>query len=408
MSIDLAAVGCHDFDFGVDLLKQRMGESGFPWISSNIFSNPGDCIKNETKIFEIDGIKIGIFALTTPMAEVLSEMDGSLYFASTLHMAKQKCAELKKADVDVIIAMTHQPIEEDRKLLRESLGIDLLLGSFDRESITWFENKTLIHERGSKDSHLTRIDLVIEKKMNQFHQKQVRIYPSFRYLEHKNKTRNAHILKKMENYYAKCKENFDEPIGILEKAMDSRFERMRSRESTVGNLIADAAFSCFSADGAILPARLIQGDRYYPPGMVLTKQHIYKELPFGGRLVLVELSGKELIESLEAALYFVEKKGEAFPQVAGLSFTFDAQRPPGSRLGEVKIGQESLRADKIYKIVTEKGLSEGRKGLSIVKKTKILPGSELNTSLPEAVIRYIQKKKKIEPAFQARIIAIDP
>ncbi len=203
MSVDITSVGPHDLDFGKDLLQQRIKESHFSWIASNLLSIDGTAlVENETKIYEIQGIKIGFFSLAKPLAKIGVKAPPDLYFASPLYMARQKCKELKKADVDIIIAITQQPLADDLRLLHEVPGIDLLLGRSDRDTISWFENKVFIHRMGDKDSLLTRIDLVIEKHKNHFHQKQLHIYPSFRYVEHKSKTRNAKILEKMEKYYA--------------------------------------------------------------------------------------------------------------------------------------------------------------------------------------------------------------
>jgi 5'-nucleotidase / UDP-sugar diphosphatase len=404
MPLDLAAIGPHDWDFGVELLKERIADSRFEWITSNILQRGGSpIVKNETKIYEIDGIKMGVFALSTPFERV-SKRESELYFLSTLHAAKQKCQELKKANVDLIVALSNQPIEEDRKIIQEVFGIDLLLGRADRESMTWMENKTLIHKMGSRDVGLTRIDLVVEKKIHRSNQKELRIYPSFRYLDHRKKPKNELVLKKLEQYSNLLEEELDLPIATLHRAMDSRFERIRSGESTVGNLMADAALSYFGADGAIVLSELIGGDRYYPAGAKLTKKDIYKELLFGSHLVLVELSGQSLIDALEEGLSSVEKKVGLFPQVSGLSFTFDVRKPQGSRVERVKIQGEDLQREKNYRIAMGESLFENLQESFALQKGKILEGSQKEIALSKVVIEYLQKKKTIEPSFQARIL----
>ena len=70
--LDIATLGNHEFDFGDDVLLQRLKESRFAWVVANVddrttgkpFADlPPYIIK------EVDGVKIGFFGLLTPDTE---------------------------------------------------------------------------------------------------------------------------------------------------------------------------------------------------------------------------------------------------------------------------------------------------------------------------------------------------
>ena len=79
----------------------------------------------------------------------------------------------------------------------------------------------------------------------------------------------------------------------------------------------------------------IRGDRTYPADTVLTRKDILTELPFGNVTVLAEVTGADLLAALENGVSQVEDGAGRFPQVSGLSFTYDPTRPAGSRIVEV-------------------------------------------------------------------------
>ena len=82
---------------------------------------------------------------------------------------------------------------------------------------------------------------------------------------------------------------------------------------------------------------------------------LLKILPMIDPLVLLELKGKEVLACLENGVSKHPVLEGRFPQVSGISFAFDGDKPPGKRVdpGFVKIGDEYLEEDKTYRMVTK-------------------------------------------------------
>ena len=76
----------------------------------------------------------------------------------------------------------------------------------------------------------------------------------------------------------------------------------------------------------------------YAAGTELTRKDLLAELPFGNTVVLMELSGADLLAALENGVSRVEDRAGRFPQIAGLRLLYDPGAPAGSRVVEVEVG----------------------------------------------------------------------
>jgi 2',3'-cyclic-nucleotide 2'-phosphodiesterase (5'-nucleotidase family) len=69
IGLDAATFGNHEFDFGPDVLRERMGESRFLWISANVFELPGGRPFGRARRWlrrDVGGLRVGMIGLTTP------------------------------------------------------------------------------------------------------------------------------------------------------------------------------------------------------------------------------------------------------------------------------------------------------------------------------------------------------
>jgi hypothetical protein len=114
----------------------------------------------------------------------------------------------------------------------------------------------------------------------------------------------------------------------------------------VVKLVGDGALvefaSAVGAEVALMNAGGIRGDRTYQPGTVLTRNDVLTELPFGNVVVLIGLSGADLLAALENGVSQIEDDAGRFAQVSGMSYAYDPKRPPGSRIVEVEVGGDPL------------------------------------------------------------------
>ena len=178
---------------------------------------------------------------------------------------------------------------------------------------------------------------------------------------------------------------------------------MRTAESNFGDLIADAMRSGLGADVALMNGGGIRGDRTYAPGTVLTRKDIIRELPFGNVVVLIELSGNDLLAALENGVSEIEDSAGRFPQVSGMTFTYDPAKPPGSRIVAVQVGGRPLDRERVYKVATNEYIYGGGDGYAALSRGRPLIDASGATLLASMVIDYIARQGEIAPRLEGRI-----
>ena len=144
--------------------------------------------------------------------------------------------------------------------------------------------------------------------------------------------------------------------------LDSRRSVVRSRESGIANLIADAMRAATGADVALTNGGGIRADKVYPPGTTLLRRDIQSELPFGNRTILIEVTGADLLAALENGVSGLEAGAGRFPHVSGMAFRFHASKLPGSRVDGVTVGGEPLDPSRTYRLATNDFLGRGGDG----------------------------------------------
>lgn len=181
MKYDAATIGNHDFDNGIDGLEKQLVHANFPLINAN-YDFSGTVMEGKTipyKIFEKDGIKIGVFGIGI-------ELDGLVekkLYGNTKYLDPQvKAAEIsyhlkKEKKCDLIICLSHLGYKyesnkiSDIVLAKKSKNIDLIIGghthTFLDEALKVKNSEgrdILVAQAGWAGLRLGRVDYFFEKK----------------------------------------------------------------------------------------------------------------------------------------------------------------------------------------------------------------------------------------------------
>jgi 2',3'-cyclic-nucleotide 2'-phosphodiesterase (5'-nucleotidase family) len=384
---DFATFGNHEFDFGCRVLGQRIDQSNFQWLSSNVkfpteMSNLASKIK-PYRILKIAGLRVGIFALTVPLEPLEGCGVQPIQFLDPFETAKSMVAKLKTQQVDLIVALTHLRIKEDRLIAELNPDIDFIVGGHDHEPMVEVVGKTLITKAGANAVALgvigikgirTGKDWVVQKDW-----KRVDVNPKT--------TKPSPAVSAALAPYRNQLQSFEKIIGSTEVPLDVREDTVREKESNFANYLTDVMRNEAGADLALINGGAFRGDRVIPPGP-LTTNDLYTVLLFENDIVTIEISGRKLLEALENGVSLVGEKAGRFPQVSGMKFTFDPDQPVGQRVTKVTIGGEPLDLGKTYTLATidfllNHGFIDGYQ----LPKDKVVHGNNLN----EAILRSLQK-----------------
>lgn len=407
LGVDVVVFGNHEFDFGPDIAKQRIAESQFPWLGTNVWGMDGQPFGGSlaTLTRKVGPITIGLLGLLTPETAVLSSPGPTIQFTPVISTARVAVQTLKNAGADVIIALTHLTIAEDRELAKQVPEINLILGGHDHIPITWYEGNTLIHKSGYDAHYLGRIDLSIDKQITDKGPK-VTVVPEWRMILNRGIEPDPSIAAKVAEYTARLDKELDQPIGKTDTVLDSRRSEVRTKETSMGDLIADAIREAVKAEAALTNGGGIRGDRLYEAGTTLTRKDILRELPFGNVVVLLEVSGADLLAALENGVSQVEDRAGRFPQVSGIHFVYDPRKPPGNRVVEATINGKPIDPKISYRIATSDYLYKGGDGYASLTRAKALIDPSGGTLMANVVMNYIAAREMIAPKVEGRIVTV--
>jgi 5'-nucleotidase / UDP-sugar diphosphatase len=404
IGIDVAVLGNHEFDFGPDVLQQRLTESKTRWLVGNVSykGNAGFPGTATTWMVEKGGYKIGFLGLLTPETVLISSAGKDVVISSMAEAGATLVGELKKAGADVIIALTHDGLAADQELLRAVKDIDVLLGGHDHLLTAWYNGKQAVMKSGSQGRHVGVLDLVIDRVKGRRGPKLVWT-PSYDLTSTADTEPDPDVAAKVQGYKDRLDKELGQVIGTTTTELDTRRSSVRSGETAFGNLVTDAMRAATNSDVAVTNGGGIRGDKQYTAGTELTRKDVLTELPFGNKTVKLSLSGAQLKEALETGVSQVEKTKGRFAQVSGLAFTYDASKPTGARVVSVTVGGAALDKAKTYTLATNDFMARGGDGYAVFRSGKVLIDAKSGTLMATQLIDHIAAAGTISPKIEGRI-----
>ena len=174
---DVAVIGNHEFDYGPDILADYLREAGYPEahdstviLASNVEPPVDHPLSAEnliryTQIMEVaDEFTMGLFSLVGKDAVEVMADSGEVSFTDQHQTAHRKVDFLKEQGADIIVAVTHSGVQEDKELAREVENIDLIVGGHSHTPL--YEplqvDNTIIVQAGAYLDYLGQLELAYD------------------------------------------------------------------------------------------------------------------------------------------------------------------------------------------------------------------------------------------------------
>lgn len=308
--MDIAVFGNHEFDITESELQDRIDESGFNWVSSNTFHKVKNGIEPfkrtsngaafpETFIMTVkdkDGTtaRIGFIGLTAPFnrAEYVSYTD-------PVEVGKKLYYQLKDS-VDAVVAITHLPLADDKKLAEALPGLAAIMGGHEHDMK--FEKVGNVYI--TKAHANAKSAYIVKLKLNKKNGK-IKVDPELKYIDEStaiDSTANIVVQKWngiAEKNYASI--GFDPKAVLLTtgEPLEGRETFVRRQPTNLTRLIVKAMQAAApKADVAIVNSGSIRVDDVLP--LPVTQYDILRTMPFGGGIREVDMKGSLLTQTLEA------------------------------------------------------------------------------------------------------------
>jgi 5'-nucleotidase/UDP-sugar diphosphatase len=405
VGVDLCVFGNHEFDFGPDVCRERIGQSAFPWLGSNVLGLDGKPFGGAvaTATRKMGDYTVGFFGVLTPETVTLSSPGPDITFPDVIATAQAAVDDLTAAGANIIVALTHLHIAEDRALAQSVKGLHMLLGGHDHDPIMFYEGNVLIFKAGYDAHYLGVVDLDVSTVETRDGPTIV-VLPSWEVRPTAGIVADPAIQAKVEAYEKSLDEALGVVVGQTETDLDSQRATVRLEEAAIGNLFADAIRDFVGAEIGLTNGGGIRGDRLYPAGTDLTRKDVLTELPFGNTVVLLEISGADLRAALENGVSRYEEKAGRFPQVSGMVVAFDPALAAGSRILDVTIAGAPLDDARTYRLATNDYVAAGGDGYAAMTAAKAVIDASAGRLMATVVTDYIAARGKVAPKVEGRIL----
>ena len=401
---DIFAPGNHEFDFGKSIFLTRLAEMKFPVYAANLRGPDGQPLPGikDRSIVELNGVRIGLAGAAHDDTPKLSNPE-DLKFLPTVTTLKNEAAALRRDGADFLVAVMHADRSQGIDLT-VSGAFDLILTGHNHDLLVSYDGKVAMAESAYDAHYVTLIDVTIEVTVRDG-KRQMTWWPQFRIVDTATVTPDPEVAAAVAALERRLSEQMDVPIATTADELDSRVAVVRTRETAIGNLIADAMRNATNADAAIMNGGGIRGGRVYPPGSAISRRDLLGELPFGNRLVVLEMTGGVLRKAMEEGLAQWPNLSGRFPQVSGIALEFDPKRAVGQRILSIKVGGAPLVPDKVYRIATNDFLARGGDGYAAFRDAKLTTPLDDSPPLLNMVMAYLTRLGTLNVRVDGRITA---
>ncbi|HEV8140743.1 MAG TPA: 5'-nucleotidase C-terminal domain-containing protein [Pyrinomonadaceae bacterium] len=403
--LDYATFGNHEFDFGPDVLRQRISESKFKWLAANVVDKTTGKLFANTPEFivrEFDGVKIGLFGIVLPETLQTSRPGPDVDITDPCGAAARVIPKIHAAGAQVVVALTHLSMAEDKQLARCS-GVDVIIGGHEHTLLESMAGHAPIFKMTADARELGRIDLNINRATGKLESIDWQVSPVT-----KDIAEDSSFVAINEKYGEMLK-SLEQPVGRTDVKLEMKSEDVRTRETNMGDFIVDAFREATGADVALVNGGSIRADTEIAPG-VLTKRNVLSILPFNNKVIKIQVSGAILRKALEhgVASLGVETQPGRFPQVSGIRFTYDASRQPGDRVANVLINGKPLDDRRMYTLAaTNYVVKDAGDGYDMFRDAKVLIGPDQAPSEADILQKRIASVASIAPKTDGRIARVD-
>ncbi|EBH2345086.1 bifunctional UDP-sugar hydrolase/5'-nucleotidase [Salmonella enterica] len=430
---DAMAVGNHEFDNPLTVLRQQEKWAKFPFLSANIYQkSTGERLFKPWAIFTRQDIKIAVIGLTTDDTAKIGnpEYFTDIEFRKPAEEAKVVIQELNMNEKpDVIIATTHMghydngdhgsnapgDVEMARSLPAGSLAMivgghsqdPVCMASGNKKQVNYVpgtpcapdkQNGIWIVQAHEWGKYVGRADFEFrngEMKMVNYQLIPVNLKKKVTWDNGKSErvlytpeiAENPQMLSLLTPFQNKGKAQLEVKIGSVNGLLEGDRSKVRFVQTNMGRVILAAQIARTGADFGVMSGG---GIRDSIEAGDITYKSVLKVQPFGNIVVYADMSGKEVVDYLTAVAQMKPDSG-AYPQFANVSFVAKE-----GKLTDLKIKGEPVDPAKTYRMATLSFNATGGDGYPRIDNK---PGY-VNTGFIDAEVlkEFIQQNSPLDAA----------
>jgi len=359
-----AMTGHWEFTYGTERVEELIAEMNYPFLAGNVRDNEWqEEVFQGTEVFERGGLKIAVFGQAfpyTPIANPRYKIP-NWSFGIREQELQQRVREARDGGADLVVLLSHDGFDVDRKLASRVEGIDVILSGHTHDALPVVVEigKTLMVASGSHGKFLSRLDLDVQD--GRIADYRYRLIPVFSDAIEPDPEMAAVISEIRAPYEAEL----TRVLGHTE----SLLYRRGNFNGTFDDLICQALLEERDAEIALSPG--FRWGASLLPGQAITVEDVFNQTaityPNAYRIEFTGAFLKEVLEDVADNLFNPDpyyQQGGDMARVGGLSYTIDVGKPIGQRITDMvhtKTGAP-IEAEKSYVVAGWASVNEGTEG----------------------------------------------
>ncbi|ARE41570.1 Sulfur oxidation protein SoxB [Rhodovulum sp. P5] len=353
-----------EFTLGIDRVTEIVDTLDFPFLGANIFDNEWDEPAYEPyQMFERGGAKVAVIGQAFPYMPIANPgwMFPGLSFGVREDRMREVVQEVRDAGADLVVVLSHNGFDVDRKMASQVQGIDVILTGHTHDALPEpvLVGDTMLIASGSNGKFVTRLDLDVQNgQMMGFRHKLIPIFSDV--IEP-----DRDVATIIDAERAPFKAELEEVLGTT----DSLLYRRGNFNGTWDDLICNALIEEREADIALSP-----GFRWGPslvPGAPITREDLFNATSMTyPNAYRSEMTGETLhiiMEDVADNLFNPDpyyQQGGDMVRVGGMGYDIDVSKPQGSRITNMTLLKtgELIDPAKTYVVSGWASVNEGTEG----------------------------------------------
>ncbi|MGC1494582.1 MAG: bifunctional metallophosphatase/5'-nucleotidase [Sulfitobacter sp.] len=409
MGYDAMTVGNHEFDDGPEVLRGFMDALNFPVLMSNadVSGEPllADKLAKST-VIERGGEKIGLIGLTPEDTDELASPGDNITFSDPVAAVQGEVDKLTAEGVNKIIVLSHSGYLTDQKVAAETTGVDVIVGGHSNTLLSNTNDRaagpyptmvgsTAIVQAYAYGKFLGELNVTFDDEGN------ISEATGEPLIMDAAVTEDEATTARIAEAAAPLEEIRNKVVAETSEAIDGERDNCRTKECAMGNLVADAMLDRVKDQGIEIAIANSGGLRASIDAGEVTMGEVLTVLPFQNTLSTFTVSGATVIAALENGVSQHEEVAGRFPQVAGMTYAFDASAEVGSRISDVMVGGAAIDEAKMYGMVSNNYVRNGGDGYDMFKTAD--DAYDFGPDLADVTAEFLAKNGTYQPYTDGRI-----
>ena len=359
-----AMVGHWEFTYGAERVLEIAEQAPFAFLAQNIRDNEWqEPVFKARKLFERAGTKVAVIGQALPRTAVANPrwMFPKWEFGIREEDLQKQVEEARAEGAAVVVLLSHNGFDVDRKLAGRVKGIDVILTAHTHDALPGLVRVggTVLVATGSHGKFLSRLD--IDVKAGKVADVRFKLMPVFSDAIAPDPAM-ASLVAKIRAPFAK---ELAQPVGTT----DTLLYRRGNFNGTFDDLICQAMLSQRDAEIALSPGFRWGGTLL--PGETITWEHVTNATaityPNCYRTQMTGAQLKEVLEDVADNIFHPDpyyQGGGDMVRAGGMGYAIDVSRPAGSRISQMthlKSGQP-IEAARNYTVAGWASVNEGTQG----------------------------------------------